>query len=88
MAMSSPPGVAHIAQAGVGGFQRESPGAVDLAEYRHLVAANLDERDVDLGLLDETAFLQRICNLFLGPRNRKAAQLHRANQRVGDGAIF
>ena len=45
----------HVAEARVGCFQRKATGPVHLAQYRYLVAANLDQHDVDLRVLDEAA---------------------------------
>ena len=78
----------HIGNPIVGGFEREAAGPVNLAEYGDLIAAHLNEDDVDLRLLHETTILEAGGNTLFGGFNTQAADIYSANQRVGDGAAF
>ena len=84
----APRGGEHVAHARVEGFKREAARTVDLAEHGDLVAAVLDQDDVDLRLLDEAAGLQRRGDLLLGAADGETADLHRADQRIGNRAAF
>ena len=59
-----------------------------MRDIHRRLAAHLDQHDVDLGLLDEAAALERAGDLLFGAADGEAADLHRTDQRIGDGAAF
>src|SRR5271170_1536519 len=71
-----------------GGFDGISPGLADLAEHGHQVAETRGEQETDLGVDDKAAFLQKLRDLLFGGRQGKAADGHRADERVTYGAGF
>ena len=64
----------HVAHADVVGLQREAAGLLDLAEHRHLVAAHLQQHDVDLRLLEDVGLLQRVGDAVFGLADAQAAE--------------
>src|SRR5574337_1849027 len=70
------------------GVERKPPRPVDLTEYAYLVAAHLQENDIDLGLADESAALESVGDFLLGSGNIKSSHIDTADQRISDVAIL
>jgi len=78
----------HVAEAGVGRFERVAARPPHQAQHRHLVAAHLQQGDGDLRIAQETAVAQGVGNLLFSGGDGQAAHFHQPNERVCEGAAF
>src|SRR5882762_3990733 len=78
----------HLGDLGVEGLERVAARPADLAEHRHLAAADGERQDAHLRLVEELAVLQRLGDGPLGRRDSHAAHFHRADERIADGSVL